>query len=315
MIEFTKLGAIPYVRTGAELIAPIGSGLASAAPTPLTYNDPKFFSTPILMQGKSPECGGFSLAFVLEYLNSVSTPLSGSFSYAYEKTVDGVPNSDGTTIKALGDAAQSAGSCLLNLFTDDGNTTANPQGNSTLYSTATAQAIADALTRAGWLPMFLNDLSWSGLQSAISKYGVVILEAEVGAQWWTSQYGKTIPVGQTSWSANDLFPLVPPSPVVDSHFFVLGGTYNPTEIYFANSWSTEWGQGGFGWLGQNYLPFIQNAIVFYKIPPVVQPKVNTVVSDTTLTPTQKNSIIQAIINDIEQEITLIGEELNLTKGR
>lgn len=291
--RFKKLGAIPYTRTGEELVAAAAPSVA-----PATYDDPAFLATPILMQGTSPECGGYSLAFALAYLLKLNEKLSGSFSYAYEKTVDGLPNEAGTIITAIGKAGQNAGSCLDTLFPDDGNTIADPNGNASPYSAATQQAIQDALTRAGWIPLMLTDLSWNGLQSAIAKYGAVIVEAQVGEEWYTAADG------QTSWTAADILPIRPPKEVIDAHFFVLGGKYDANSITFANSWSTEWGENGFGYLGQNYLPYIKNAMVLYKMPPSVQ----TVVNHPTLTQTEKLSIIQQIINDIEQAVGLIKQQ-------
>jgi hypothetical protein len=293
--RFQKLGAIPYQRTGAELRV-----AESAAPAPESYDDPAFFSQPILMQGLSPECGGFSLAFALAYLLNQQDKLSGSFAYAYEKTVDGVPDTDGTTINAIGNAAQMEGTCLDSLFADDGTEPAPSEGlRPTLFSTATPQAIQDALTRAGWIPLFLNDLSWNGIQTAISKYKAVIIEAQVGDEWYTNA------AGETSWAAADVLPIRPPKQVIDSHFFVVGGKYDATDISFANSWSAEWGNAGFGYFEQDYLPFIQNAIVLYKMPPSVA----TVVNHPTLSQPEKNSLIQQIIDDIEQAVGLISQEV------
>ncbi len=294
--SFEKLGAIPYKRTGAELN--VGQAAAPiAAPTP--YEDPAFFATPIDMQGKSPECGGFSVGFYLAYLLGLLVKLSGSFAYAYEKTVDGVPNIDGTHIAALGDVAQAAGICLKELFPDDGT---NPEGTpTTKWNAATPQAISDALTRAGWLSLFLTDLSWNGIQSAISKYKAVIIEAQVGDEWWTA------PNGSISWREADILPIRPPKAVVDSHFFVAGGKYDANNTWFANSWSTEWGHNGFGYFNKSYIPFIKNAIVLYKMPPSVQ----TVVNHPTLTPAEKQSIIQQIIDDIAQEVGLIKKEIGI----
>jgi hypothetical protein len=292
--RFKKLGAIPYTRTGEELVA-----AAAPAVPPATYEDPTFFTAPILMQSQSPECGGYSLAFALAYLLSLNEKLSGSFSYAYEKTVDGVPNEAGTFITAIGKAAQNAGSCLDTLFPDDGNTTTDPDGNATPYSEATPQAIQDALARAGWIPLMLTDLSWSGLQSAIVKYKTVIVEAQVGEEWYTA------PDGTTSWAAAKVLPIRPPKEVIDAHFFAIGGRYDQTNIWFANSWSTEWGESGFGYFQENYIPFVKNAIVLYKMPPSVQ----AVVNHPTLTQPEKNSIIQQIINDIEQAAGLIQKEV------
>lgn len=296
-----KLGVIPYTKTGEELVASIGAPITQQQ----TFVDQTFFDTPILMQGKSPECGGFSFAFYLQYLEKLTTQLSGSFAYAYDKTVDGVPNVEGTTIKAIGDCGHSSGTCDINLFPDDGNVSINPNGTQTLFDKATPEAISNAVARNGYIPLFLTDLSWEGLQTAIQKYGVVLVEAQVGKEWWTSQYGKVVPIGQTSWNAEDLFPLVPPKQVIDSHFFCLGGKFDANEIHFANSWSEQWGDKGFGYFGKDYIPFIQNAIVFYKKTPAIQ----KVIEHPTLTQTEKNSIIQQIIKDMEEVVSLIKKQL------
>ncbi|HEY3742460.1 MAG TPA: hypothetical protein VGL53_21575 [Bryobacteraceae bacterium] len=291
--RFKKLGAIPYTRTGEELVAAAAPGTA-----PATYEDPAFFTTPILMQGQSPECGGYSLSFALAYLLTLNEKLSGSFSYAYEKTVDGVPTEAGTLIPAIGKAAQNIGSCLDTLFPDDGNATTDPEGNPTPYREATQQAIQDALTRAGWIPLMLTDLSWSGLQAAIAKYKTVIVEAQVGEEWFTA------PDGTTSWTVAAVLPIRPPKEVIDAHFFALGGRYDQTNIWFANSWSAGWGESGFGYFQENYIPFVKNALVLYKAPPSVL----AVVNHPTLTQPEKLSIIQNIINDIEQAVGLIHQE-------
>jgi hypothetical protein len=86
---------------------------------------------------------------------------------------------------------------------------------------------------------------------------------------------------------------------------VLGGKCNPTDIWFANSWSAAWGQSGFGYFAENYVPYVRNAIVLYKAPA----SVTAVVNHPTLTETEKTSIIQQIINDIESAVGLITNEM------
>jgi hypothetical protein len=293
--RFQKLGVIPYQRTGKELRV----GGAAPAQVQQPYDDPTFFTQPILMQGLSSECGGFSLAFALAYLLNQQVSLSGSFAYAFEKTVDGVPNEAGTTIAAVGKAAQQEGTCLNALFPDDGNVTTDPNGAATSFDVATAQAIQDALTRAGLIPLFLTDLSWNGIQSAIAKYKCVILEAEVGEEWYTNAEGAD------SWAAADVLPIRPPKSVIDAHFFVAGGKFDAQDTWFANEWSAEWAQNGFGYFQENYIPYIKNALVLVKAPPSVQ----VVVNEPSIPQETKASIIQQIIDDIEQAVGLISQEL------
>lgn len=292
---FKKLGAIPYHRSGQELRV----GRAAPALGPTGYDEPTFFQAPVLYQGKAPECGGFSLGFALEYLTNYMNKLSGSFDYAYEKTVDGVPNVEGTTIAAVGKAAQDVGSCAYPLCHDDAQ---DPAGTvHTLWRDVSPQAIKDGLIRAGWIPLFLNDLSWTGLQQAISQYKAVIVEAEVGDEWWTA------PNGNTSWAASDVLPIRTPKQVVDGHFFVLGGKYDPQNIWFANSWSTQWGENGFGYFGPDYIPYIKNAIVLHK----AQPSIQEVVNHPNLTQAEKNSVVQKIIDDMAEILQLVKKEIKV----
>ena len=53
--RFQKLGAIPYQRTGSELR--VGAIFRTDSP-PATYDDPAFFSQPVLMQGLSRPSAG-----------------------------------------------------------------------------------------------------------------------------------------------------------------------------------------------------------------------------------------------------------------
>ena len=77
-------------------IHPIDLVRAATPPTrPSTYlldpNGP-FFTLQALMQGFTSQCGGYSLAQLVAFLKAaLGTKLSGSFDYAFEKTVDGYP--------------------------------------------------------------------------------------------------------------------------------------------------------------------------------------------------------------------------------
>ena len=137
------------------------------------------------------------------------------------------------------------------------------------------------------------------MQAAIAKYKCVIVEAKLGNEWYTA------PNGQTSWAEADVLPIRPPAEIIDAHFFVIGGEYNPTDTWFANSWSEEWGHLGFGYFQANYVPYVMNAIVLYKQTPAIQ----TVVNHPTLTPQEKTSLIQQIIDDIEQVVSLIQQQI------
>jgi hypothetical protein len=274
---------------------------------PSTYlldpNGP-FFSLKALMQGFSPECGGYSIAQFIDLIQvlkgNAGAALSGSFDYAYEKTVDGFPRQDGTTISAIGKAGNLAGSCLLPLFPDDGNTAVNPNGTiETHWSTVTEAAIQDALTRLLGQPFQLTDLSIDGVHQACYENSAVILEVEVGNEWYTASNG------QTSWNAADILPIRTPKSIIDSHFILVAPYDEPNDrTWFINSWSPAWGQNGFGYFKSNYAPFIKSGLTFKPIPP----SVTTVLNSQSIPTPAKRQLIQIILDDIAQALGLISKE-------
>ena len=296
---FGKLGAIHEEKPEGFLLGSIQAPVEKPSTYLLNPNSP-FFTLNALMQGKTSECGGYSVAQLINFLCVLKginpTDLSGSFDYAYEKTVDGVPATPGTYISAVGKAGSTVGSCLKKLFPDDGDAATDPSGTPTLWTVATEAAKADALAR-GVLgtPFLLDDLSIEGIHQACYQNGGVILEVQVGDEWWTA------PNGTTSWSAADVLPLRPPKQVVDAHFILVAPYDEPNDrSWFINSWSKEWGENGFGYFNSNYAPFIKAGIAFKQIPPSVA---------QALTAGQV-SLAQQILNDMEKVLALIGMEID-----
>ena len=96
MIEFTKLGAVHEENPEGFRLGQIQA--PTTIPEQYLCNDegPLVTDLPILMQGQSPECGGFSLATLINFFKKAGVALSGSFTYAFEKTMDGLPTIQGT---------------------------------------------------------------------------------------------------------------------------------------------------------------------------------------------------------------------------
>jgi hypothetical protein len=292
MIKFAKLGVIheenpqgfKLGQVQAPVVIPKQFNCTDAGPIP---------AIPILMQGQSPECGGYSLATLISILKTLTTALSGCFDYAFEKTVDGEPNIEGTTISAIGKAG-AVGSCLCPLFPDDGVIMQQESNNTTPFTDASAAAKADALTRAIGTPFLLEDLSFEGIAQAICQNGAVILEVQVGTEWWT------LPNGTESWAPQVACPVQPPKTAIDSHF-ICAAAYDLTNnrIWFANTWSTEWGQNGWGYLSPAYLPFIFSGIAFKQVP-------NSVISALTQ---GQQTLAQEIIADMEELVKYLELEL------
>ncbi len=261
MIKFQNLGAIHEENPEGFKLGQIQ--VPQTIPDQYLCDDNgPLVTIPILMQNQTPECGGFSLATIVNFFKKVGVALSGSFPYAFEKSVDGIPTVEGTYISAVGKAGSQVGACLNPLFPDDGvleTFVSNP-----LFSTATPEAIADGATRILGTPFLLDDLSISGIQQALYQNGAVILEVQVGDEWWTA------PDGTDSWDPAKILPIRPPANVISGHFIcVMPYDKKNDRLWFANTWSTEWGQEGWGYLQSNYEPFIKAGIAFKNIPPSV----------------------------------------------
>jgi hypothetical protein len=301
-----KLGVIHEENPTLHPIGLVRAGIPPARPSQYLL-DPTgpFFSLTALMQSFSPECGGFSLAQLVNFLAVLekgATPaeLSGSFDYAFEKTVDGYLTDDGTTVSAIGLAA-ARGSCLKALFPDDGDPALNPTGEKiSPWSDATPQAIADALTRKLGTPFLLDDLSIDGIHQACFENKAVILEVQLGKEWYTSKSG------EETWEAAEILPIRPPAEVIDSHF-ILVAPYDETNdrTWFINSSSPRWAQNGFAYFGSDYAPFIKSGIAFKQVPASV-----TAILQNPAIPTEtKPQLIQQIITDIEAAIALFRQEI------
>lgn len=260
---------------------------------PASYMPNEFFNMTSVSQGKQPDCGGAGGMNYLEYLrycqllSQVGGPqtivyenLSMRFLYDFEKSIDGFPGQDGTTIKAIGMALTVVGSCREELCQNDTTLSNKDFAN---WSTVSQAAKDDALPRKLNSYLFLDDLSMEGIKQAIFQNKAVVLEAKIGNEWYTA------PNGNPSYLEADVCPIRPPKPVISAHFFV-AGAYDENYIYFINSFGSNWGRHGFGYFGQNYIPYVTDGLVVSTTPPQV------------LTPTQYNwyeSILISIQNVID----------------
>ena len=287
--------------------------LGKAGLPPLTLKPADALGLPITMQGTEGSCGGFSIQYgfvLLLYRALVASgiapgtaqyeALSPRSAYAIEKFIDGVGlNTVGTTIEAIAKAFVLWGITLETLFPSSDTTLPNNvYGDYNLMSEA---AKADAPTRAqkGYSYFFTGKApSFANLKTWIAEYDFVILEVEVGDEWYTSQYGKVKPIGETSWANADINPLVPPKAVVSGHFICVP-CYDETNLLFPNSWSPEWGNDGWGEMQENYVPFITNGLVFEKIPASAKQALTA----------QQIDLAQQIFQDIEEALGLFQKEI------
>lgn len=289
--------------------------LGKGAPAPLTLAPADAAGLPITMQGTEGSCGGFSIqyAFVLTlYRAAVAsgmTPaeaqylaLSPRSAYAIEKFIDGTGiNTVGTTIQAVAKAFQTWGIALESLFPSTDTTLPNNVYGD--YNQMSAAAKADAATRAqaGFSYFFVGKApTLQNLKDWIAEYGFVLLEVEVGDEWYTS------PAGVTSWANADVNPLRPPKTVISGHF-ILATTFDEATISGPNSWSEQWGDKGWFHMQANYMPFVTNGLVFQKIPPSVKQAL-TVPASQQLT-TDQVSVAERILDDLSQLLGIMEGEV------
>jgi hypothetical protein len=170
----------------------------------------------------------------------------------------------------------------------------------TPWSDASEEARQDALTRILGTPFMLTDLSIDGIHQACFENQAVILEVQVGTEWYTAENG------DESWDPALILPIRPPQKVIDSHFVLVGAYDEPNDrTWLCNSWSQQWGQNGFGYFGSNYAPFIKGGIAFKQIPASVAQVLNTPAIEAP----QKQTIIQSILQDLEQVLGLMSKEV------
>ena len=272
------------------------SVIAKGGAIPPEWKPSDAMNLPINMQGRTGSCGGHAAQyrFVRKLYQKMNQylPLGPRSAYALDKLVDGLPATQwGTTIQALAKEMVAYGIALEAAFPDDVSLGSQDYGN---YSLMSDQVRQDALTRAtGEQYFFLGrNPSMDTVKEAIFGHGDVILEVQLGKEWYTAANGKT------SWSASDILPLRPPATVLDGHFIYVP-CYDQDGLYGPNSWSKAWGNKGWFWMQENYVPYIVDGVVFSKVP----------TSANVALTAQQFSLATQILNDIRSVLLMMQKEI------
>ena len=284
VMEFNIQGGIPSPHDPRDFKP---SDLGTGAPTPEKYS-PDIANIPVYMQDQQPACGGHAGTTLYGILAALGTNLSPRFVYALCKKIDGIPDQQGTTGRAIMQVLQKYGVCTNDLFPND---TSLPYAQYADWALIPNAAYVDALSRRIGAYAKLPTTDFQSVKDAIYQNKAVLILGQVGATWWTP-----------SWSATDILPLKAPNPVVGGHFWVdFGFDILPTD--FRNSWSDKWGDNGNGWYDENYSPFIVEAWTAQLPLPVVPPV------PANVAPTQQNLVI------LQRLVSLYQQLLSLIKGR
>lgn len=208
-------------------------------PTAIPEKHTTALDSSVLYQGTYGTCGGHAGATQFSHL--WSEDLSPKYLWKCIKKVDGIPLDNGTSMRAIYKALKEYGDCALKFMPND------LEENVFQYSDTTYDqgVIDDAGTRANNLAYaFIDYPTFDQIKQTIHKYGTCMALVDIGDGWW-----------KPSWRPEDILPLKLGNKV-GGHFIVLYG-YDKNNIYFRNSWGTEWGNGGNGHFTSDYVKHVR----------------------------------------------------------
>ncbi len=223
MLQFT--GALESPQDSRDL--PLGKVQAPVAvPTEFL---PDYSALPIYYQNGVPACGGHAGAWLANGFQFIEdgkvVKLSPRFVYALCKKIDGIPATDGTYMRAIFKVLREYGVCEDKYFPNDITLPVAEYADWTLIP---PEAYENAKKYKIKSYAFVDDKSKQGLKQAIYQNKFVLILKK---------------------------PWIPTNP--SGHFFVANGY--KTNIRYANSFGTTWGENGYGWLTDEDIPKVIEA--------------------------------------------------------
>ena len=261
----------------------------------------------VYFQGTVPDCVENAVTKVKQFHTYKTTgkvlDYSRRFLVYWTVLLDAFTLDKGTVLLNALKEAKKRGICEAQYFPDD-HSLDIPTFSTTVPS---GVAVANGSTNTISSYCFLSDLSADGLKHAIYQNGMVIVGLHLDKNWWTNTSG------DNSWIAKDILPLRPPtdSATMSGHACILYG-YDENYFYVLNSFGSTWGNGGTGFFGKEYLPFVYQGATIVDLTPeqlkAVQvvdtiDKVNAVASNTT-DPAVKASL-QGVVADLWKQFLAI----------
>ncbi len=220
---------------------------------------PDYSYLPTYHQHKQPSCIGHAVTWMINFNEwteiQSKDELSPRFIYALAKRDDGVPYEDGTFYRIGLKEAQRYGVPDDALFPNDTDLDRETYNN---YKLIDSHAYENAELRKIRSYVQVDNLSFNGIKQAIYQNKVVLLAIQVDENMYTDRFGNI------TWKEKDILPLR--LPVADGGHAVVGIGYDKDYIYFQNSWGTEWGAYGVGYIGKNYIPYIKEAWTVIDLP-------------------------------------------------
>lgn len=225
---------------------------------PAVYK-PDVSDIPVYFQGTFPTCGAHAGAFkatlMRKYKTAATISLSPKYLWDEIKQIDGFPLEDGTDMASIFKSIAKTGDCLTTLLPNDLGTSL--QSYSSISNVTPAMVVNGSQNLINGYA-FTNNPTMGQIKQSIYMNKAVIALVDIGDGWWLPDYAHVLPLKLGN--------------KVGHHFIVLWG-YDETNVYFRQSWGTQWGNNGDGYFNQSYISnvleigsalFLPNQFIFTK---------------------------------------------------
>lgn len=201
-----------------------------------SYMVPNIDNVPVLNQMSRGSCVGHAAAVVKTWQElkerQVTIPYSREYIYDKCKTIDGIPDQEGTYPRIAMKVLQKFGACQESLCPYQ-----EKDNQIVLTSAMDRDALQGRITRYGRVQ------SINALKSALVDHGPVLIG---------------VPIYNSFFSASNGVIPMPSGDSVGGHALTIIG-WEPGYYIFRNSWSESWGNKGNGKLPEEYPELISDA--------------------------------------------------------
>jgi len=196
--------------------------------------------TPVQDQGQEGSCVGFSGVAIKEYQEQIDygkfIRLSERFLYERSKDISG--HNEGTTLKACAQVLVKQGVCEQRFWKYEAQHIGEPE-----------EGADENASKYKIEPAYVRITNEAELKASLVKYGAIHLGVAVCNTWKRQQNGH---IPDFNWFENLLFYFG--IGILGGHAITLVGYDDEKQEYkFKNSWSTVWGDEGYGYITYTHM--------------------------------------------------------------
>lgn len=206
-------------------------------------------STGVNYQRKTPACGAHSVTHYKESIDAADGKVrtySPRFLWALTRLADGFSPDTGSNIRTVMGQLKSFGIVTERTVPNDTNMSNEEYVKLDITDKLLNQASENKIL------VYTIDyhLSMDDIKRTIYNGNGAILSMRLGSEWYTNKDGVS------SWNKADIYPLRPLENEQGGHYVFACG-YDKDYIYFKNSWSDRWADGGYNKFGKDVLPQVK----------------------------------------------------------